>query len=71
MSKQKIDWVHAVTAQESSPGKQINQTALVCDHCDKPGHRACECIMPVKKLLTHKIPKWYIGKLKRKQWHNS
>ena len=36
--------VSAVTAQDSelSPGKQINQIALVCDHCDKPGHRVHE-----------------------------
>ena len=59
--------VNAVTAQDSelSPGKQINQTAIVCDHCDKPGHRAHECIMPVEKLPTHKIPKWYLDKLKK------
>ena len=65
--------VNAVTAQDSelSPGKQINQTALVCEHCDKPGHRARECIMPVERLPTHKIPKWYLDKLKRKQQHNS
>ena len=63
--------VNAVTAQELSPGKQINQTALVCERCDKPGHRAHECIMPVEKLPTHKIPKWYLDKLKRKQQHNS
>ena len=60
--------VNFVTAQDSelSPGKQINQTAIVCDHCDKPGHRAHECIMPVEKLPTHKIPKWYLDKLKKK-----
>ena len=65
--------VNSVTAQDSelSPGKQINQTAIVCDHCDKPGHRACECIMLVEKLPTHKIPKWYLDKPKKKQQHNS
>ena len=51
--------VNSVTAQDSelSPGKQINQTAIVCDRCDKPGHRAHESIMPVEKLPTYKIPK--------------
>ena len=45
--------------------KPPKQTGLVCEHCEKPGHQAHTCIMPVEELPTHKIPKWYLDKLNK------
>ena len=54
---------HPTQAAQKPP----KQTALVCEHCEQPGHQAHTCIMPVEKLPTHKIPKWYPDKLNKKQ----
>ena len=54
---------HPTQAAQKPP----KHTALVYECCEKPGHQAHTCIMPVEKLPTHKIPKWYLDTLNKKQ----
>ena len=54
---------HPTQAAQKPP----KQTALVCECCEKPRHQGHTCIMPVEKTPTHKIPKWYLDKLNKKQ----
>ena len=54
--------VNAVTAQDSelSPGKQINQTALVCERCDKLG---TEPVNVLCQLKNYQHTKYHNGTL--------
>ena len=59
--------VGAVSVQPVHQASPVNKTDMVCEQCDKHGHQAYQCIMPVEKLPPHKLPQWYVDKLKKKQ----
>ena len=59
--------VGAVSVQPVHQASPVNKTDMVCERCDKCGHQAYQCIMPVEKLPPHKLPQWYVDKLKKKQ----
>ena len=59
--------VGAVSVQPVHQASPVNKTDMVCERCDKHGHQAYQCIMPVEKLPPHKLPQWYVDKLKKKQ----
>ena len=59
--------VGAVSVQLVHQASPVNKTDMVCEQCDKHGHQAYQCIMPVEKLPPHKLPQWYVDMLKKKQ----
>ena len=59
--------VGAVSAQPVHQASPVNKTDMVCEQCEKHGYQAYQCIMPVEKLPSHKLPQWYVEKLKKKQ----